>query len=189
MTRSGCAALLMLLLVAAGGATAQRRIDPGDEPSLRADEGLVAVVFDTNYPVMSAKFRKVGNALAAPPLRLAANGRTMELYAATAGDYEWERILIPQAKGARAYYDLAGEQDYRFKVRAGRINYAGDLEFRPGALRRASIRLVNRSLPVLDWLRKDHRATFDRYESAYSGEFPDPFPEFYDVGGEYRRNM
>ncbi len=171
-------AILALLLACTSQAVAQRRIDPGDAPSLRDNEGLVAVVFDTNYPVISAKFRKVGKTIAAPPLRLAANGRTMELYAAPEGEYEWERILIPQGKG-RAFYDLADDPDYRFKVRAGRINYAGDLEFRPTAVRRAAIRLVNRSLPVLDWLRANHRVVFDAMEFEYSGEFPDPFPAFH----------
>ncbi len=170
---------VVLLALFGSEADAQRRIAPGSPVDLKPGEGLVVTVVDTNTIVASVRFRKVGNALSAPPLKPGGTSRSFELFAAPAGDYGWERIELHFYGGSRVHYDFFDDASYRFKVSANRINYAGDLMFRAVGARSASVRMVNRSLAVWDWLRVTHPGAFAKFDVAYSGEFPDPFPAVY----------
>jgi hypothetical protein len=71
------------------------------------------------------------------------------------------------------------DPEYHFQVEPGKITYAGDLVFRPTGLYSADIKLRNRGLGAMDWLDKNHPVLAQRYPFAYSGHYPDPFPDFY----------
>lgn len=172
-------ALALVLGLAALRADAFGRVDPGEQPELAPDEGLLVVAVDSDMPLGCIRFQKVGSSWKGGGIRSARKGRTTELYVLPAGRYQWSKITIFDTWVWTGSFDLADDDAYAFDVKAGRINYAGDLVYRSTGFLNADIRLSNRALPVLDWLQAQHPALSVRLPFAYTGRYPDPFPDFY----------
>jgi dipeptidyl aminopeptidase/acylaminoacyl peptidase len=171
------AALLLWTMVF--DAFAMRKIEPGEVPALGPDEGLLAIVFDADFYIDSARFERVDRAFSSGFIPRLPAGRTTELYVVPAGTYRWTKITFARGWHSYRYIDLSKEREYRFEVKPGVLGYVGDAVFRapPGKL--VSVHVANRSLPLLDWLADKHPALLARYGFAYGGMFPDPFPDFY----------
>lgn len=175
---NGVAAMLAMLclLAVADAAAAMRRIDPGEAPRLKPDEGLVVLAVDANAQISSIRVDHAGGGNA-EVLNYLGQGRTLGLYAAAAGEYEWARINVT-GWNVRTRFDLKGE-NYRFEVIAGQISYPGELVMRPLGWTSARIHVANHGLPAIDWLERNHPGPYRQYRFAYAGHYPDPFPEFY----------
>lgn len=172
-TMSGMAWLLAALL--ALPALAMDRVDPGEMPKLDTDEGLVLIAIDSSIALEGVHVRKDGGSVfGAGVLSRLPEGRTLRLYKAPAGRYEWNRIST-----FSGYYSVGDDGEYDFEVKAGRISYAGDLVFRPDSFYRATIHVANRGLAALDWLQAQHAALLAAVPFEYVGTYPDPFPAFY----------
>lgn len=178
-TRRGCsfrAALLAALLFwPAAAAAFLDRIDPGDEVTLDDDEGLLVVAVDTTVALDSVRVRRDGSLFGTANVRDPAAGQTFVLYRVAAGRYRWQEVR-QTLLGAK--YDLRGDPSYEFDVRAGAINYAGDLIFRPRWVFTATIHVSNRGLRAMDWLEANHPALSARLPFQYTGHHADPFPDF-----------
>lgn len=155
-----------------------RRIEPGKDPALAPDEGLVVLVVDTSAPISSIHVRAVGGGTA-EVLNYLDNGRNLYLYAAKAGEYTWSQVNV-LGWSTRTRFELK-DQQYRFRVEPGALSYSGDLVLRPSSWTRLYVHVANRSLPVLDWLDSQHGAIQRRMPLVYRGDYPDPFPDFYRV--------
>ncbi|RDY68313.1 S9 family peptidase [Lysobacter soli] len=176
-----CAAgMAMLLCVFASmvpmDAAAMRRIDPGEDPKLAPDEGLVVLSVDANAPVSSIHVKRADGGTA-EVLNYIGPGRDSRLYATRAGDYRWAQVNLT-AWWYRSRFEL-DEAEFRFTVAPGKITYPGDLVLRLDSMTSARMHVANRSLPIIDWLEKDHGALYPRLSFGYAGQYPDPFPEFY----------
>ena len=169
----------LVLVLAAGHAQAVKKVDPGKVPVLKPDQGLLVVSVDTSARVESVRFQPVGRPLSAGLFNRLQLGRTVHLYVVDAGEYQWAEVALADNWSWRTYIPLADDPEYRFKVEAGRLNYAGDLVLRPSSLRHSLVHVSNRSLPVIDWLEREHPAIYAKYPLTYSGHYPDPFPAFY----------
>lgn len=101
-------------------------VKPGQMPELEAGEGLLVVGVDANMPISRVKVRKDDAVFGGGDMKDLPEGRSLRLYALPAGRYEWAQ-LKPFSNFA---YDLRDEPEFEFVVEAGRINYAGDLQFR-----------------------------------------------------------
>lgn len=167
------AGLLMFLSLQAA---AMRRIDPGEDPKLAPDEGLVVLSVDASSKVSSVHVGHAGGGTA-EVLNFMDVGRNLRLYATKAGEYQWDQIML-ENWAYRSRFDLDSDE-YRFKVTPGRISYPGDLILRVKSWTNASVHIANRSLPVIDWLESQHAALYQRLPFGYSGLYPDPFPEYY----------
>lgn len=177
VSAAGVAMLLCLsTLVLPTDASAMRRIDPGEDPKLAPDEGLVVLSVDTDSYVASVNVRRV-DGRTAEVLTNIAPGRDSGLYATKAGDYRWSEVGL--TKGwYRSRFEL-DDPEYTFSVAPGKISYPGDLILRVESLTSARMHIANRSLPIIDWLEKDHGNLYPRVPFGYAGLYPDPFPEFY----------
>jgi dipeptidyl aminopeptidase/acylaminoacyl peptidase len=176
MARGWVALVIMLL---AFDAAALRKVNPGDAPALKPDEGLLVVSVDTSSPISSVRFKPVGRSRGAGLLNYLAAGRTVQLYAVPQGQYQWETVTLADTYTWRTYITLGDDPEFRFEVKPGQITYAGDLVLRPRSMRSSLVHVSNRSLPVIDWLGAQHPALYAQYPLAYSGVYPDPFPAFY----------
>src|SRR5688572_20886800 len=145
-------------------------VDPGDIPELRDGEGLLVVAIDSDMDVRSLVIRGEDRTFDAVKLDGIGEGSTMGLYVLPAGTYRWDVLNIGWLR-----WSMRKDPDGTFEVRAGRINYAGDLVYRD----LVSMHIANRGLRVLDWLDREHPQLARRYEFAYRGSYPDPFPAFY----------
>ena len=165
-----------LLMLFALDAAAMRHIDPGDDPRLAADEGLVVLAIDASAKISSIHVGRVGGGTAAV-LNYVDVGRNLRLYAAKAGEYQWSQVNV-LGWSTRTRFEL-GTAEYRFTVVPGKITYPGDLILRPTSWTTTSVHVANRSLPVIDWLEGSHAALYRQLPFAYAGHYPDPFPDHY----------
>lgn len=169
----------LLLWAMAFDVLAMRKVEPGEVPVLGPGEGLLAIVFDADFDIDSARFERVDRAFSSVFMPRLAAGRTIEVYVVPAGTYRWTKIIFGRGWHSYRYIDLSKEREYRFEVKPGVLGYAGDAVFRNPPGKSVSVHIANRSLPLLDWLAKKHPTLLARYGFAYSGTFPDPFPDFY----------
>lgn len=177
----GClrAFVLFLLAFASCQTHAFRKIDPGEAADLKPDEGLLLITFDSSSKVISARFGGDGKAFARGVMSNLDAGRNPQLFALREGRYQWDSVRLQGLFGLRYTFDLSDSNDFAFEVKAGAINYAGDLIFRPEMFTRARFHVANRSLRAMDWLYKHHADISSSYTLVYSGSYPDPFPTFY----------
>jgi dipeptidyl aminopeptidase/acylaminoacyl peptidase len=171
--------LVLPILTFSAPVSAIRLVEPGEVVELKPDEGLLAVSFDTLNEVKSVRFGRRGGVFATGLLKDLGVGRSLQLFALDAGDYQWSEVSVRTIFGLRWRFDVSDDDELAFNVEPGRINYAGDLVFRMQSNLRADIYAVNRSLRVIDWLDKQHPDLRRRYGFAFSSEYPDPFPDFY----------
>jgi pimeloyl-ACP methyl ester carboxylesterase len=166
----------MLLMLCTLDALAMRRIDPGDDPKLAADEGLVVLSVDTSAAVNTVHVARVGGGTATV-LNYLAVGRNPRLFAAKAGEYEWSQMKLTTYRRYSRF--SIGKPEFRFTVEPGKIVYPGDLVLRPSSLTYSYIQIHNRTLPIMDWLETQHSALYQRLPFEYTGYYPDPFPDHY----------
>ncbi|MGQ0800907.1 MAG: alpha/beta fold hydrolase [Pseudomarimonas sp.] len=167
-------ALAMLLWIAPAQATLTE-VKPGATPTLAADEGLLLIAVDSMNPLYSLRIGPPGRLLSSELLRSLPKGRSYRLLRATAGEYqllELQQILSWRVR-------LSEDPEYRFEIKAGRVNYPGDLLYREVNLWNAELSMSNRSLAAMDWLTTEHATLTAALPFAFIGRYPDPFPRFY----------
>ncbi len=175
--RRGATALLLACMVLLSMPLQARlhHVKPGKIPELEAGEGLLVVGVDSNMPLSRVRVRKDKAAFGAGDMRDLPEGRSLRLYALPAGRYEWAQ-LKPFSFFS---YELGADPEFEFVVEAGKINYAGDLQFRARTFGSSTFHVANRALGVIDWLKQEHPTVYANYPLAYTGYYPDPFPAFY----------
>ena len=173
--RRSVVALLVLMAALAALPAHARLIKPGAMPTLEPGEGLLVVGIDSNMPLVRVKVRKDNAVFGGGDMKDLPEGRSLRLYALPAGRYEWAQLRPLRYLN----YDLRNEPEFEFVIEAGRINYAGDLQFRAKTVNDSTFHVANRSLGVIDWLKKEHPQVYASYDLAYTGHYPDPFPTFY----------
>jgi len=171
----GMATLLVFMTALVGEPAHARLIKPGAMPDLEAGEGLLVVGVDSNMPLVRVKVRKDNATFGGGDMKDLPEGRSLRLYALPAGRYEWSQLRPLR----HLNFDLRSDPEFEFVIEPGRINYAGDLQFRASTVRESTFHIANRSLGVIDWLKKEHPQVYTAYELTYTGHYPDPFPAFY----------
>ncbi len=176
---------LLILFAAPAALAGLKRIEPGDSVSLDADQGLIVVAVDTEDALHSVRLVKDGKLLGSGVLRELPKGRSYALYRAEAGLYQWKEIQ----RIAYWRFKLDEDPELKFEVKAGQLNYPGDLLFDGHGLFHADWLVSNRSLRALDWLQRDFPELLARYEFAYTGHYPDPFPAYYKAYAAARKGV
>jgi dipeptidyl aminopeptidase/acylaminoacyl peptidase len=167
--------LVLCCLLLTPAAAALDEIEPGDLPELAADEGLLVVAVDSRQPLYGLRFGRDGRMLGSAFIRSLPQGRSHRLFKAKAGDYQW--MEVQPFGGWR--FGLRDDDEFRFKVEAGSVSYPGDLSFEASSLWRAQLRMANRGVAAIDWLRQSHPQLLERHGFRFVGDSPDPFPAAY----------
>lgn len=178
MHRPGMARYVLALLVMLWPSlalAAMQAVKPEKVPVLGPGDGLVVMAVDTPVDLYQVRVNRDGKVWGDGVMADLGAGQNYRLYVAPAGDYQWRELML--VYGLR--YALKDDGELKFKVKAGVINYPGDLLFQPTSLWRAQIRSANRGLAAIDWLQQNHPALYARHAFVYSGLYPDPFPDFY----------
>ncbi len=166
---------LMLLLASTASSAGIREVKDGEEVQLKSNEGLVLLVFHSNVPINSASITSAGGGasgsyrIMSPPA-----GKSIRLLVASTGTYTWNQLDL-----YRMYFPMRKDTDVTFPVKAGVINYPGDLVFSFSDPSYGSIHRSNRGLPLIDWMEKNYPAIIKQYDFEYAGQYPDIFPAFY----------
>jgi dipeptidyl aminopeptidase/acylaminoacyl peptidase len=161
----------LLCLFAVSAHADPRRVQAGESIHLAPGEGVLALVVDS--PLALQRVRVLGQVVAHDiSIDSLEPGRTLALYVVAAGSYRWDRVDTDISFGTD------DDPEYAFEVRAGAVNYPGDMVFRPRNSTRALMHVANRGLGVLDRLEREYPA-LATLPFEYIGHYPDPFPAFY----------
>lgn len=147
---------------------------PGEIISLKPDEGLVVLVFDSNAAINSAGIKSIDKSLGGYVIQNPKVGKSIKLLVATEGKYSWDQLNL-----YRSYFALRKDTDFSFPVKAGVVNYPGDLVFRYSDFFDHIVHRSNRGLALMDWMDATHPELAKRYPFEYAGQYPDVFPAFY----------
>jgi len=170
----GLGSLLCLLFLVTQAHASIREVDPGDTPHIGANEGFLVIAVDTDFAIEALRLQRSGS-LSAELLGDIKPGVKLQLYVASAGEYNFDHI----SPGRSGYqYRLGNDAEFHFAVKAGVINYPGDLIVRKAGFLQANIWLSNRGLRAMDWMETTH-PSLQSYRLSYTGLYPDPFPDFY----------
>ncbi len=140
---------------------------------LEDDEGILVVEIETDVPVASLRLRGV------PVVEGLQSGEHLVLVAIGAGDYAWSDLRVPSTLGQEVRLRLRHD-DLAFRVRAGRINYAGCLVLRGRTAPHfvsLRFRVENRSAQVAALLGERHPELVRRHPPLFSGPYRDDFLE------------
>lgn len=151
-----------------------RPIQPGEV--LRPDEGLLVLHLRTERPLRSLAIS--GSSF---PLEVG-TGTHLLLIAVSAGSYRWSALGTPsnaedpESETVELLFPYGAE--FRFRIEAGRINYAGMLEV--GYVDwGVGVRSVERTALALEEIRSRFPKLLEQYPIVYSGAVRDVFLERY----------
>lgn len=178
----------VVLAALAFGAHATTEMPQGPLGPLTGNDAYLLVTVDTNAFLHELRIDRQGSVLGNYQVDDLGEGRSLRVLRVPAGEYRFTRLFsLPLIwKGRVRYpvtpanlpqdrYDIDSlEQSPPFHVRAGVLNYPGDvlLRFQPG---RMSLSLPNRSERTLRLLRERHPGG-DTIPLVYASESPDPYP-------------
>jgi hypothetical protein len=168
--------LLLAICCATPALAIVRDIEPGTVPRLAADEALLVIAVDTNQALDAVRLVREGGQNEMKTVRGLDSGRSLRLVSLPAGRYRWSSLELE-----RFAYSFKGADadEYTFEVRAGRINYPGELIYRAEWQWGAMVHISNRGLIALDWMQAKHPGVLPAFAFEYTGRYPDPFPAFY----------
>lgn len=183
--RRSSVSIVLLVLVVQGlaGCSTKKftRVDPALPIELEADEALLAFHVDSELQIR----RLILSGLVIDEIIPA--GRRFWIAKMRAGPYSWRAVYIDrgpyigQYRIQRSVYQRPGELD--FEVRAGQLNYAGELIIEKGsrtwARKSISVRIRNHAGQILRRIEAESPELLDRFRLHTAGTSGDRFLEFY----------
>jgi hypothetical protein len=166
----------LTVIVFAIGCASVRPIGPGD--ALRSNEGLLVLQVRTDLLLRSISISGLSI-----PLDVR-RGTELRLIAVSAGSYRWSGLGVPanlDDSRQPGIVDLvfADVAEFRFRIDAGRINYAGMLEVYDAGWGQVGMRSVDRTALAIEELRGQFPAWVAQYPITYSGSARHVFLERY----------
>jgi hypothetical protein len=161
---------------------ANARLIAADGPlALRANQGILVVHIDSDFPIRRLRFDT--GVTAASDL---SRGEYVALAVVPAGSYRWTTIEVPMAENRDFYYRfrMRRDSDWSFKVEAGRINYPGQVIVKGSARelsREKSLWAWTRNRPALalEQIRATYPTLLTQYPLANGRSERDDFLEYY----------
>lgn len=158
------------------------RIDPERPFELAEDEGLLVIQVDTHSRLLRLVLSR---AQVSEPVE---RGKHLFLVRARAGRYSWTGVQTPGPHGSRLRYTISGKSYLRpeeldFEVKAGFINYAGDLIIRE--TRKSyneywmNFRNRNHAAMAIRLLQQKYPALLERFPVRNASLSGDTFLDFY----------
>ncbi|WP_170113310.1 alpha/beta hydrolase family protein [Ahniella affigens] len=154
-------------------------VQPGEPVSLKDNEGLLALVIDSDAVVSSVRLDKIGNLIASPKLEQLSQGRYLRLLKLDAAEYRVNELVAMNFGRSSIIYEIGDIPSARFKVEAGKINYAGDLVSRGISMR--SFRMANRNLSAYVTVQQEYPGLIERFPWRHAMAEPDPYFDFWQT--------
>ncbi len=153
-------------------------IDVNAPIELAPNEALLIVHIDTN---LALKNLFLNNRSVAQSL---GKGRHVWIVRVRAGSYRWQRVELGSGRRLNQRIKLESDEELRFKVEAGKINYPGELVIRGGSQSSWGagtlvVRNRNHSAMAVRELRGQYDAILRSLPLHYAGLSGDGFLEYY----------
>jgi hypothetical protein len=175
--------LLLLLLISSGipgCATSPILPIDGSAPiDLAPNEALLIVHIDTDIALEQLVLNNRAVA------RSIGKGRHAWMVRLREGRYRWRRIELGSGKRQNLRFELEPDEELSFVVKAGKINYPGELVIRSGSLSRWGdgtliVRNRNHSAMAVRALRRRYDRVLRSHSLHYAGASGDTFLEYYE---------
>jgi hypothetical protein len=170
----------LLILVGALGCAVSRivPIDASGPIELAPDEALLIIHIDTEVALESLVLNS------RPVAWSLGKGRHIWMIRVREGRYHWKRIETRNDRRRRLKYQLDPDEELGFEVKAGKINYPGELSIRSGSPSwwgggTLIVRNRNHSAMAVRELRGAYDALLRSLPLHYAGASGDGFLEFY----------
>lgn len=172
--------LLTLFLTALLGCAAPPvvPIDPSGPIELAPGQALLIIHIDTDIALeeLFLNHKSVARSLG--------KGKHLWLTRVAEGRYRWERIEIGKQSRNRLKFVLDPDEELGFELKAGKINYPGELVIRSGTLSRWGdgdliVRNRNHSAMAIRQMRGSYASILDSLPLYYAGVGEDGFLEYY----------
>jgi hypothetical protein len=170
----------VLILVGALGCAVSRivPIDASDPIELAPDEALLIIHIDTDVALESLVLNS------RPVARSLGKGRHIWMVRVREGRYRWKTIEMRNDRPRRLIHRLEPDEELVFQVKAGKINYPGELAVRLGSRSGWSdgtlvVRNRNHSAMAVRELRGRYDAVLRSLPLHYAGLGGDGFLEYY----------
>lgn len=168
------AALVFLL-----GCTGVLPVEPGGAATLEASQGIFVVHISSEVEIASMDFGFGGSVKGLPA------GDHIALFVVRSGSYRWRQLELVEARGVR--FRIPYEDEWKFRVEPGHINYAGMIILERNGWLSLSSRHVDRTAVAITDLNERFPELVARYPVAYSGPGRNVFPEHYRAALSQRR--
>lgn len=147
--------------------------------------GILVVTVDTTVAIPVLRLKRATDTFAAVAGRGLPVGRSMHFVLLPAGRYTWDQAEIPcnhmVTKFSAPCYYLDFEKDaatrYTFDVKAGAVNYPGDLQI--AYYWGYRVELIDRTAMAIRDLDASHDDTVRRFGFVYTGPGDDSFYDYY----------
>jgi hypothetical protein len=153
-------------------------IDASAPIELAPNEALLIVHIDTDVALESLILNN------RPVARSLGKGRHVWMVRVPEGSYRWKRVEIGSGRRRNPWFELESDEELRFEVKAGKINYPGELAIRSGPLSWGDngtliVRNRNHSAMAVRELRGPYDAVLRSFPLHYAGLSGDGFLEYY----------
>jgi hypothetical protein len=145
---------------------------------LAPDEALLIVHVDTDVAIhgLILNSRPVAQSLR--------KGQHVWMIRVREGSYRWKMIELGNQQRHRMKYRLESDEELRFEVKAGEINYPGELIVRSDSMTRSAygalfVRNLNHSAMAMRALRGSYDSVLRSLPLRYAGLEGDAFLEYY----------
>ena len=168
----------LVLVGVLGCATLIVPIDASGPIELAPDEALLIIHIDTD---VALKNLVLNNHSVAQSL---GKGRHVWMVRIREGSYRWQRVEVGSGRHLNLRFELEPDEELRFKVEAGKVNYPGELMIRSGTLSRWGdgaliVRNRNHSAMAVRELRGSYDSILRSFPLHYAGLSGDGFLEYY----------
>jgi hypothetical protein len=161
------------LLLASCATGRIQQLDPSAPLTLEPDEGLLILHVDTDVPIAGIELS--GDTIASGVLA----AHHVWLVRAAAGSYRWTALRITSPSGRRHRHHLESDDEFRFEVEPGCVNYGGALVVRsaPGHV---EARSRNHVAMAIRKLRDRDAELVASHPLRYGGPSEDGFLDYYN---------
>jgi hypothetical protein len=178
VAHAGLRWLVILTSLVAGCAPHIQPLGPSGVSTLAPGEGLLILHVDTDVPVEALL---LDSGVVAESIQ---QGEHIWFVRARARRYRWTAVRFGAQAGRRQRYRLDDDEEFRFDVAAGRINYAGALIIRSPHMGRSvvgnvRIRHRNHAAMAIRELRDRHASLLRSLPLHHAGPSGDRFLERY----------
>ena len=169
----------LILLLANSAFSKDKIIDFKQKKGLKADEGLVILMINSNFRVSKVSLAKPGKIFPVYSMKKIYPGNQMKIIKLKAGTYFWKDET---GHSGNTTYTLKMDKDITsFSVKPGKLNYPGTLHIKAWAGSNGLYgehNMQNASTSILAYIKEKYPSLLEKYPLVYSGNNPDPFLEF-----------
>jgi hypothetical protein len=176
-----CAVFVALIVISLSGCVSVKDDASLPPETITADQGMVALVIDSNVSFQRLKFKRPGDVFETVAAMNVPSGRSVRFISLPPGSYYWDRLEFETSYNFSHYVDFKdGAENLKFTVQAGKISYPGDVLIRRTNSGNYEVKELDHAAMLLSDINEQEKDLIARYGVVYTGKGRDKFYEYYN---------